>query len=128
VPSNLGAMVVVPGETPAGQDPTLGLPPLSACVDPIQASDPACARWQAWMLGLALRDPLAFAAQLEAVPVGARETWIGQLSRIAADSGSAPLLAEQLRATHDPRVAGLAVRLERTAVPVAPAADLPPQH
>lgn len=128
VPANLGAIVVGSGDASAAQGPSVGLPPLSACVDPAQPADPACARWQAWMLGLALRDPLAFAAQLEAVPVGFRETWIGQLSRIAADSGSAPLLAEQLRASHDPRVAGLAVRLERTVAPVAPAADLPPQH
>jgi hypothetical protein len=127
MPSNLGAVVIVPDAGAGLQDPSLGLPPLSSCVDPSRAPDPACVRWQAWMLGLALRDPLAFAAQLEAVPTGVREAWIGQLSRIAADSGSAPLVAEQLRASHDPRVAGLAVRLERIVTPIAPPPALP-QH
>lgn len=112
----------------AGDAQAVGLPPLSSCFDPARPPMQACARWQAWMLGLALRDPQAFAAQLDAVPTNARETWIGQLSRIAADSGSAPLMAEQLRASHDPRLSSLAVRLERTVLPVASSADLPPQH
>ncbi|MEN8161720.1 MAG: Druantia anti-phage system protein DruA, partial [Myxococcota bacterium] len=42
----------------------------------------------------------------------ARERWIGELSRFAAEAGSAPSVAERLRASDDPRAWQMAPRFE----------------
>ncbi len=89
------------------------MPPLAACV--AQPSAPECARWNAWLVGLAMRQPEDFLREVEAVPAGARSRWLGELSRFAASSGSASMLATRLRQSRDPRAQAVAVHFERTA-------------
>jgi hypothetical protein len=88
------------------------LPPRAACVDE-RAATPACAGWHAWMLGLAMREPSVFVAEVEGLPSEQKERWIRDLSSFAADAGAASLLATELRASGDPRAARLAPRFER---------------
>jgi hypothetical protein len=64
---------------------------------------------------LALRDTRAFLERVEAVPSAQRERWIGDLSRFAAEVGSASTVAEQLRASDDPRAWQMATRFEAAA-------------
>ncbi len=94
-------------------EPLPVMPPLSACVG--RPSDPACARWNVWMVGLGMREPKDFLREVESVPAGSRARWLGELSRFAADSGSASVLASRLRESGDPRARGVAVHFERTA-------------
>ena len=61
---------------------------------------------------LALRDTRAFLERVEAVPSTQRERWIGELSRFAAESGSATSVAERLRATDDPRAWQMATHFD----------------
>ncbi len=85
-----------------------GVPAL--CLE--RPSTPVCNSFHTYMVGLALRDAPLFASQLEELPSRARERWLGEFSRFAAHSGSAPLIAERLRASGDPRAAELAPRFE----------------
>jgi len=94
----------------AGRVPAL--PPISGCH--VRPGDPACAQWHAWMVDLALRDVPAFLVEMDAVPSGERERWVGELSRFAANAGASPQLAARLRAAGDPRATGWARRFERT--------------
>ena len=99
--------------TAAFAGPGTPLPPRRACVETERVRAPECARWHAWMIGLALRDPTAFVTEMERVPSEQQEPWIRQLSSLAADAGTASLLATELRASGDPRAARLAPRFER---------------
>ena len=83
--------------------------------DPASAS---CRAWQMWLVRLAVDDPSAFLAELDAVPGGARERWLDELSRFAAHSGTSARVAERLRQADDPRASRLAPRFERIAVRV----------
>jgi hypothetical protein len=74
-----------------------------------------CRHLHAWLVGLALHDTSAFLAEIDAVPRKARDRWLGEVSRFAQSSGSAPVLAQRLRATPDPRASRLAPRFERIA-------------
>ena len=95
------------------------LPPLAACATPAGAAEQACARWHSWLVGLAMRDPSAFVVEVESLPSGVRERWLGEMSRFAAHAGAASLLAAELRATGDPRASSLAHRFERTTTVVS---------
>jgi hypothetical protein len=77
-----------------------------------QPSARGCDALHAYMVGLAMDDAARFASELEGVPLLARERWLGELSRYAALAGSAPLVAQRLRASGDPRAARLATRFE----------------
>ncbi len=76
----------------------------------------ACAAWHSWLLGLAVDEPRAFVMEVDAVPDAARTRWLVDLSRFAAHSGSAPRVAERLRATRDPRAQRLAPHFEQVSV------------
>lgn len=89
------------------------LPPMASCESPSEAQREACARWNSWLLGLGLRDVPAFLAEIESMPPPARDHWIGRLSDLAAHSGAAPLLANELRAAGDPRASRFANRIDR---------------
>ena len=89
------------------------MPPFSACVG--RPTDPDCARWNMWLVGLGMREPKDFLREVDLVPAGSRARWLGELSRFAAHSGSAAVLATRLRETGDPRARGVAVHFERTA-------------
>jgi len=65
-------------------------------------------------LELALSDTPAFLERVEALPSTQRERWIGELSRFAAETGSATSVAERLRASDDPRAWQMAPRFEST--------------
>ncbi len=78
-----------------------------------QPGSAACAAWHAWLLGLAVDEPRAFVMEVDAVPDSARRRWLGDLSRFAANSGSAPRVAERLRQAEDPRAQSLAPHFER---------------
>jgi hypothetical protein len=77
-----------------------------------QPSFDACQEQHHVLMDLAMRDPHAFLAQLDAVPGTARERWLRGLSRFAAEAGSATLVAERLRASDDPRAWQVANRFE----------------
>lgn len=96
--------------------PASPLPPRATCLGGERARSPECARWHAWMVGLAMRDPSAFVAEMERVPSEQQERWMLDLSSFAADAGAASLLATQLRASGDPRAVRLAPRFERVSV------------
>lgn len=89
------------------------LPPRASCARGEGAPSSECARWHAWMVGLAMRDPAVFLSEMEALPSEAQERWIRELSSFAADAGAASVLATQLRASGDPRAARIAPRFER---------------
>lgn len=103
-----------PAAFAASAAPGAPLPPRAACVGE-HADVPGCARWHAWMVGLAMRDPAVFAAEVERLPSEHQERWMRDLSSFAADAGAASVLATQLRASGDPRAARLAPRFERVA-------------
>jgi hypothetical protein len=105
-----------PPRATAFAGPPLPLPPRTACLDAQRARTPECARWHAWMVGLAMRDPSAFAVEMDRLPSEQQERWIRELSSFAADAGAASLLATELRASGDPRAARLAPRFERVSV------------
>jgi hypothetical protein len=75
----------------------------------------ACQEQRHFFMELALRDTRAFLERVEAVPSAQRERWIGDLSRFAAEVGSASSVAEQLRASDDPRAWQMATRFEAAA-------------
>jgi anti-sigma factor RsiW len=76
-----------------------------------QPSFEACQEQRDFM-ELALRDTRAFVERVEAVPPTQRERWIDELSRFAAESGSATSVAERLRATDDPRAWQMATQFD----------------
>lgn len=90
------------------------LPPMSSCLTPADPQPDGCARWHSWLLGLGTRDAPAFLAEMDLVPPPARDRWIGEISNLAVDSGSAIVLVEQLREMGDPRASVLAGRFEPT--------------
>ncbi len=100
----------------ASDSPAPSLPPMAACLRPSPAVKGSCARWHAWWVGLGMRDAPAFLAEVESLPDGVRDRWLGDLSDFAAHTGAASLLAEELRATGDPRASSWAGRFERTAL------------
>ena len=53
-----------------------------------------------------------FLERVEAVPSTQRERWIGELSRYAAEAGSASSVAQRLRASDDPRAWQMATAFE----------------
>ena len=77
-----------------------------------QPSFDACQEQRRLIMELALRDTPAFLEQVEAVPSPQRERWIGEMSRFAAEDGSASTVAQQLRASDDPRAWQMAPRFE----------------
>ena len=90
------------------------MPPISTCMG--RPAAPECARWNAWWVGLGMRDPRHFLREVEAVPAPSRARWLGELSRFAAHSGSAEVLAARLRESGDPGARRVATHFERTAV------------
>jgi len=87
------------------------MPPISTCVG--RPGAPECARWNAWWVGLGMRDPSHFLREVEAVPAPSRARWLGELSRFAAHSGSSAVLAARLRESGDPGARRVATRFER---------------
>ena len=77
-----------------------------------QPSFEACQEQRRFFMELALRDTRAFLERVEAVPSTKRERWIGELSRFAAEAGSANSVAQRLRASDDPRAWQMAPRFE----------------
>ncbi len=72
----------------------------------------ACQEQRHVLMDLLQRDTSEFFARLDTVPGAARERWIRELSRFAAETGSARSLAERLRASDDPRAWQVASRFE----------------
>ena len=89
------------------------MPPLAAC---LHGTESGCGRWYAWHVGLGMREPSVFLREVENVPDPARERWLAELSRFAAHSGKASVLAARLRESGDPRAQGVAAHFERIAV------------
>jgi hypothetical protein len=87
--------------------------PPSASVDCWeQPSFEACQEQRRFFMELALRDTRAFLERVDAVPSTQRERWIGELSRYAAEAGSASTVAQRLRASGDPRARQIATSFE----------------
>jgi negative regulator of sigma E activity len=104
----------------ADTEPAEVVAPLLVCLrsgGPTRAEvgpgDP-CEHWDSWMVGLGMRDVLAFVVEVESVPAPDRERVLVRIGNFATRSGSAPLLAGTLRSAGDPRAARLADRIERT--------------
>jgi hypothetical protein len=96
---------------PPSLDVPQRLPPASVdCWE--RPSFEACQEQRHALIDLALRDTPGFLAHFDAVPSTQRELWIGELSRFAAEAGSAPFVAERLRASDDPRAWQMATRFE----------------
>jgi hypothetical protein len=81
-----------------------------ACLE--ARSPQACREHHESLTRLALRDVWRFMERVEAVPEPRREDLLRDLSRFAAESGAAPDVAAQLRATGDPQAQRMAVRFE----------------
>jgi hypothetical protein len=77
------------------------------------SSPQACRDHHASMTRLARQNPLAFMAEIEAVPEPRRDDWLNELSRFAVESGAASEVAAQLRATGDPDALRMATHFER---------------
>jgi len=77
-----------------------------------QPSFEACQEQSELFMELALQDTRAFVERVEAVPSTQRERWIGELSRLAAESGAASSVAERLRETDDPRAWQMATHFD----------------
>lgn len=100
----------------------IGLSPRPS-VGPLLVSTPSCLERSpsgdectasyAWLVSLALDDPGAFAEELNHLTPGSRESLIHRLSDFAVHSGSAPLVGNQLRSSHDPGAMLFAERFER---------------
>ncbi|MBW2242442.1 MAG: zf-HC2 domain-containing protein [Deltaproteobacteria bacterium] len=88
------------------------MPPLAAC---LRGAESGCGRWHAWHVGLGMREPRVFLREVENVPDRARERWLDELSRFAAHSGTASVLAARLRESGDPRAHGVATHFEQVA-------------
>ncbi|MCP5070515.1 MAG: hypothetical protein GY946_28450 [bacterium] len=88
------------------------MPPLAAC---LRGAESGCGRWHAWHVGLGMREPQVFLREVENVPDRARERWLAELSRFAAHSGTASVLAARLRESGDPRARGVAPHFEQVA-------------
>ena len=73
----------------------------------------ACLEHHALMTKLAMENPWAFMAELEEVPEPRRDDLLLDLSRFAAESGEAPVVAAQLRATGDPQAQRIARGFEQ---------------
>jgi predicted anti-sigma-YlaC factor YlaD len=73
---------------------------------------PECRAWHETMVQLALFDPARFLREVERVPPGVQERWLGVLSSYATREGYAPRVVSQLRASGDPRAAALVVRFQ----------------
>jgi anti-sigma factor RsiW len=103
------------GEQPsvfmAAQPPVADLPPFEACLHSGETPE-ACIRWHAWTVGLGLRDPDAFLQQIDELSSEERQVWLGRLADFAARSGSAPMLARELRGRSHPSAADVANRIE----------------
>jgi Putative zinc-finger len=76
------------------------------------ASLEACRDQHAFLTELARENVWAFMAEVEEVPEPLREDFLAGISRFAAQSGAAPDVAAQLRATGDPRAQRMAIRFE----------------
>jgi hypothetical protein len=72
----------------------------------------ACRDQHASMTRLALENARAFLERVEAVPEAHRDPWLSDLSRFAAESGTASDVAARLRATGDPLALRVATRFE----------------
>lgn len=88
------------------------MPPFAAC---LRGTEAGCGRWYAWHVGLGMREPIVFLREVENVPDRARERWLAELSRFAAHSGKASVLAARLRESGDPRAQGIAAHFEQIA-------------
>jgi hypothetical protein len=64
------------------------------------------------MTRLALENARAFLERVEAIPEAHRDPWLSDLSRFAAESGTASDVAARLRATGDPLALRVATRFE----------------
>ena len=112
----LGTTAPVATGTPLSarrQTRAVGFPRRAACH--VRPTDPDCEAWNGHLVGLALRDADAFLAEIEHVPQAMREPWLVDLTRLAARTGYAPIVARQLRASSDPRAVPVAQLFERTA-------------
>jgi len=115
-----GSAVALAPEEAAGSSPAEAAegPQRFACGGE-EAGSPACGRWRSWMLGLALRDPTAFARELANVPPARRASSLLELSRLAGATGTSRDLAEQLRGSDDPRANSLAPHFDGPITPVS---------
>jgi Putative zinc-finger len=105
-----GGIVIVPAGAPR--------PSMQACVERSRQGQRAdeCAAWYAWFVAMALEDAHGFAHEVAGLPPAARDSWLQQVSEFAARSGSAPLVGDQLRSSHDPGAVRIARRFERGSV------------
>ena len=87
----------------------LSLDPFSCLEAP---SPQACRNQHAFMTRLARENAWAFVEQLEAVPEPSRNALLHDLSRYAAESGAAPDVARELRATGNPLAQRMAAHFE----------------
>ena len=79
----------------------------------LEAPSPqACRSQHAFMTRLAQENVWAFVERLEAVPEPSRDVLLNDLSRFAAESGAAPDVARELRATGDPLAQRMAAHFE----------------
>lgn len=76
------------------------------------ASRAGCRDHHAFLTELARENPWAFLAEVEEVPEPLRDAFLADLSRFAAQSGAAPDVAAELRATGDPLAQRMAIRFE----------------
>jgi hypothetical protein len=105
--NRLGGIRVVPAGAPR--------PSMQSCVERSGRGEPAdeCAAWYAWFVAMALEDARGFAREVAGLPASARDPWLERVTEFAARSGSAPLVGDQLRSSHDPGAIRIAKRFDR---------------
>jgi hypothetical protein len=104
--ARIGAGAAAPADAPHAR------PSRAACLSHSAEDREACEQWCSWLVGLAMEDAPGFLAEVDSLPWSARQ----RVLELAFHSGSASLLAHQLRASGDPRASRLARRFERVAV------------
>ena len=91
------------------------LPPIASCLEGAPrgaATAEACAAWYSWFVAMALEDSRGFVHEVEHLPPRARDPWLRSVVRFARQSGSAPLVGQQLRTSRDPQAASIAKQFE----------------
>lgn len=106
-PGGVGIGVPVRTERPST---AAALPSIASCLEGAGTSD--CAGWDHWWVELALADARRFAYELEGLPATVRDRQLRRISALAARSGAAVRIGDELRRSRDPAAIRYARRFD----------------
>lgn len=106
-PGGVGVGIPVRTESAA---PAAPLPSIASCLE--GASTSGCAGWDHWWIELALADARRFAYELDGLPAAVRDRQLRRISELAARSGAAVRIGDELRRSRDPAAIRYARRFD----------------